>query len=343
MPLSNNSIPGEYRTSLEGHKAFCPNSLPPNNLTLSPTTIRLVEEATHRLGQVEMCKTLLPNANLLTYSSLRREALASSTIEGTIASPEELVLLQASHQHPSDATVEVANYIAALEWGCDAIKERPIATNMMLQLNGILLDGVRGQAGAGQLKSRQNFIGRGRNSGSGGSLFIPASPDAVRQFLSDLERYINLDNREPRVVQCALAHYQFETIHPFADGNGRVGRLLIILHMIQLELLSAPLIYPSVFFERSRDQYIFHLQNIRDNDDWEGWIEYFTRGVIQQCQETVEFTQGLGMLRLKLQSQIQDIRKRVSLVGFAQIIKFFFEISSVRMVSDRTDLINCAA
>ena len=334
MALSNNRIPGVYRRSLDGHLAFCPDPLPPANLNIASGTLRLIEEATHLLGQVEMCRNLVPNATLLTYSSLRREAIASSTIEGTIASPDELVLLQVPSYRPSDSTIEVANYISALEWGCEELKHRPIATNFLLRLNGMLLSGARGHGSSGRLKSHQNFLGRGITSLEESELFVPALPGDVPTLLADLERYINLENMEQRLVQCALVHYQFETIHPFADGNGRVGRLLIILHLIQLGLLSAPLIYPSVYFERSRDRYISCLQNIRDNGDWPTWITYFTQGLITQCHETIQFTQGLDRLRRALAARVQDIRKRVSLLA---VLDGFFNspVMTIKQISEQ--------
>ncbi len=265
---------GFYKRTLQGIDAFVPNSLPPN-LTMTKKLTHRVEEATYLLGQVEMCRTLLPNANLLIYSPLQNEALASSTIEGTIASPQELVLFQVSQRYERQAAKEVANYATALEWGCSELPERPITTRLILGLHQRLLCDVRGASAVGRFKAYQNAIGSHQDDPIEKAVFVPSPPESVNGLMSDLERYFNLENAEQKVIQCALAHYQFETIHPFADGNGRVGRLLIILHMIQLGLLSAPLIYPSVYFERNRQSHYQCLQGVRDRNDWESWIRLF--------------------------------------------------------------------
>jgi len=237
-------VPGARRRSQRGHSVFIPNILPPQ-LDLSVETERLIEDATHLLGQVEMCRTLLPNADLLIYSSLQREALASSTIEGTIASADELVRYQALQHSEREAVREVANYGYALEWGVEQLVSRPPGTVLILGLHERLLHRVRGESQAGRFKEQQNYIGTHPEKAIEDAIFVPPAPENIDALVRDLERYINLENHEARVVQCALVHYQFETIHPFHDGNGRVGRLLIILQMIQLNLLSAPLIYPS--------------------------------------------------------------------------------------------------
>lgn len=313
-------MPGTYKQSLQGYRTFQPNPLPPP-IALSAKIQRIVEEATHLLGQVEMCRTLLPNADLLVYSSLQREALASSTIEGTLASPDELIRFQVSQRSDDEAVREVANYSAALDWGCKQLPKRPISYNLILGLHERLLHDVRGSTTAGRLKDRQNRIGSDPREPFEDAIFVPPSPDDTPMLLSDLERYINNEsNKESRVVQCALAHYQFETIHPFNDGNGRVGRLLIILHMMQLGLLSAPLIYPSVYFERRRNTYYERLQAVRDKGEWHQWIEFFAQGIVEQCQETIAFTRTILLLQAHLQSK-ENVRRRATT---AAVLNAFF-------------------
>jgi Fic family protein len=272
-----------------------------------------VESATHLLGKVEMCRTLLPNANLLIYSSLQREALASSTIEGTIASPRELVLYQASQHSEREAVREVANYGEALTWGYEQLQKRPIGEVLIRGLHARLLSGVRGHTRAGAFKDQQNYIGTRSTDRIEDAVFVPPPPEAVSDQIASLERYINMPNEDARVVQCALVHYQFETIHPFHDGNGRVGRLLIILQMIQLGLLSAPLIYPSVYFERRREEYYQKLQNVRDEGRWDEWVHFFAKGISEQCSETISFTQTILDLRVHMQQEIGNVRRRASL------------------------------
>jgi Fic family protein len=329
------AIPGIYKRSLRGHRIFVPDPLPPK-FTLSPVVARHIEEATYLLGQVEMCRTLLPNAELLIYGSLQREALASSTIEGTIASPDELIRFQASQHSDRAAVREVANYASALAWGREQIQKLPITSRLILGLHERLLEGVRGASNAGRFKDDQNRIGSHPSEPFEDAIFVPPAPEDTIPLMTALERYINLENQEPRVMQCALAHYQFETIHPFSDGNGRVGRLIIILQMMQVGLLSAPLIYPSVYFERTRTEYYQRLQDVREQGAWNEWIGYFATGIIQQCSETISFTQMILRLRERMQEEI-GVRRRASL---SAVLNVFFEhpMLSISQVAHRAHI-----
>ncbi len=314
--------PGTYGTSIRGHRCFVPHPLP-RNLALPSELSREIESATYYLGQVEMCRIMLPNANLLTYGSLRKEAIASSTIEETIATADELILFEESRTSDREAVREVANYTTALEWGFQELDNLPIVSRLILGLHEKLMDGVRGASNAGRYKSQQNWIGLHRNAPIEEAIFVPCPPEDTERLIGDLERYINGQVRDSRLVQCALTHFQFETIHPFSDGNGRVGRLLIVLQMIQSGLLSAPLIYLSVFFERNRDQYYALLQSVRQDGDWEKWIEFFVRGVQQQCQETITLTQSILSLREELQQSIGNVGRRASIM--AVLDAFFYD------------------
>ena len=278
-----------------------------------------------------MCRTLLPNADLLVYSSLQKEAIASSTIEGTIASPDELVLFQFSHRSERQAVREVANYSLALQWGCEQLNSSAITERLILGLHERLLHDVRGQTNACRFKSRQNAIGAPTDTIESAQ-FVPAAPEKTRDLIYDLCRYVNtLHNAQPKVVQCALAHYQFETIHPFADGNGRVGRLLIILHLIQMNLLSAPLIYPSVYFERNRPAYYACLQAVRDQGEWSGWLRFFIQGLIERCQDTIKFTHTILALKSEVKQQVDGINLRAAVFA---VLDAFFE----QPVMSMTDL-----
>lgn len=329
-------LAGQYITSIQGNQVFIPEPLPPK-LRFTPDLLRLIEETTHRMGQVEMCRMLLPNASLLIYGSLRREAIASSTIEGTIASPDELVRFQVAQHTERQAVREVANYQSALEWGYDQIQDQPLASRLVLGLHERLLLDARGGGAAGAYKTRQNWIGVDRLQPIDKAQFVPPSPEETPQLMAQLERYLNLQNSEPKIVQCALGHYQFETIHPFHDGNGRVGRLLIILHMIKLGLLSAPLIYPSGYFERNRSEYIAHLQAVREHSAWIPWIEFFTRGIAEQCQDTILLTQNIIALQRHLEGQVGNVRRRASILA---VIKVFFHepVLSVPELATRTQM-----
>lgn len=328
--------PGAYEVSLQGYETFVPDPLPPP-LSLPTAVEKEVEETTHLLGQVEMCRTLLPNADLLTYSSLRREALASSTIEGKVASANELVRFEVSRTSEREAPREVFNYAEALEWGFEQLDTLPLVSRLILGLHERLLWGVRGASNAGRLKEQQNWIGPYPNAPIEEAIFVPCAPEDTPNLMGMLERYLNLENQEPKLVQCALTHYQFETIHPFGDGNGRVGRLLIVLQLIQLGLLSAPLIYPSVYFERNRDKYYGLLQKVRERGEWNEWIEFFVRGVKQQCFETIKFTHHILQLREELHQAVGDVRRRASLS--AVLDAFFYDPTlSIQEIQDRANI-----
>jgi Fic family protein len=290
-----------------------PEPLPPAHLLLAPKTHRLIEETTHALAKVDACRSVLSNPELLHYASLRMEAIASSTIENTVASPDELALFEVTKKAGRAQVREVANYGVALIEGVRMLSTRPISVNLLLDVHEILMMGVRGEEHGGRLKTFQNYIAARRSDPIELATFVPPSPVDTPSMMSDLERYINVDPAEPRVVQVALAHYQFETIHPFADGNGRVGRLLIVLHLIQLGLLSSPLLYPSAYFERTRDQYYDELQRLRRDGEWERWIIYFVEGLRQQAHRTLELVDAIRAVLDSLRALVASVRRHASM------------------------------
>jgi Fic family protein len=286
-----------------------PHDLPPV-LALPRSTTSKLEEAMYLLGQVEMCGRLLPSPTLLTYGSLLNEAIASSTIEGTIASPEELIKYQLGLEPEREQVREVANYREALAEGVAHLRENPISLSVLKNLHARLLRGVRGSGIAGQFKKQQNHVGW--DAAEGRPVFTPPPPEHTLELMTNLEAYATVPQSEPKLVQVALTHYQFETIHPFGDGNGRVGRLLIVLQLLQLGLLSAPLVYPSVFFERNRSNYYDGLQNVREKGDWISWIDYFVDAIIHQSQETIGVAQLLLSLQEELRGSIANIQAHAS-------------------------------
>lgn len=251
---------------------------------------------------VQMGKQMLPNAEVLTYASFRTEAIASSTIEDTIASPDELTLFENGDIPHRNQVREVSNYRLALEEGVQAVREREISPALIRELHATLMKDARGKDEAGQFKTRQNFIGRRKGEPIQEAIFIPPPPQETPALMRDLCDYVESSPNEPRLIQVALTHFQFETIHPFGDGNGRVGRLLILLQLIRTGLLEDPLVYPSAYFERTRDEYYARLQAVRVEGDWDGWITYFLDALDQQAKEAVT----LASLLLKLQGRLRD-------------------------------------
>ncbi len=204
---------------------------------------------------------------------------------------------------------EVANYSEALGFGCEFLKDSPISLYLVRSLHETLLRGVRGETLAGRLKETQNFIDRIGEDAA----FTPPPPEHTPGLMENLLAYINARHNQPLVVQVAVAHYQFETIHSFGDGNGRVGRLLIILHLIASGLLSAPLIYPSVYFERRRSQYYDALQGVRDRGAWNEYLSYFLDGIKTQCEETIAFTRTFLDLQSRMSAEVRGVRKQASI------------------------------
>lgn len=259
-----------------------------------------------------MCRDLIPNADMMIYSSLIKEAIASSTIEGTVASPDELMLYDIGQAHREHQVTEVANYRQALEEGCKMLRTKPLTLQFILELHSTLLSGVRGHKYRGKWKTVQNYIAPSSTAPIEEANFTPVPPEETVAHLNALESYINAPQKEPKVIQAALVHYQFETIHPFRDGNGRVGRLMIVLHLIQLGLLNESLIYPSVYFERTRDQYIQALQDVRFKGDWDTWCKYFLTAIIAQCDMTIKFVDTCRNLQTQIRSRIPSVRRQAS-------------------------------
>ncbi|MEP0766457.1 MAG: Fic family protein [Fimbriimonadia bacterium] len=322
-----NRTPGTYRPIAvmgKQYNAFIPNPLPPR-MRLSAATERAVEEATRLFGRVDSYRDfidILPVVGLLHFTSLRREALASSTIEGTITTPEALLRFETSGEDEGDHSVrEVANYRAALQWGLEELDSRPLTVEFIRNLHARLMFRVRGASGAGEFKRNQNAIGSGPDDTIDEAVYIPPPPEATLDLMYALERYINSENDERRVVQVALVHYQFESIHPFSDGNGRVGRLLIVLQLIQTGLIRGPMIYPSVYFERNRQAYYHHLQSVREGGDWDAWVRFFAEGMIQQAKHSIELSRTVLALRDEIYKRVAGIRRRASV---AAVLDAFF-------------------
>ncbi len=282
-----------------------------------------------------MGKAMLPNADVLTYASFRSEAIASSTIEDTVASPDELALFESGFGSNRDEVREVQNYRIALEAGVEAIRTREISSALIRELHQTLLSGVRGQAEAGAFKTRQNFIGRRPGDPIERAIFVPPPPERTPELVRDLCDYISSPAREPRLVQIALTHYQFETIHPFGDGNGRVGRLLIPLQLIRTGLLEDALVYPSAYFERTRDEYYAGLQRVRTEGDWEGWIAYFLDALDHQAREAA----SLATLLLRLQETLRARALPLARGGAtARALEAFFARPAMTIVALQAEL-----
>jgi Fic family protein len=272
------------QSGADGYSAFLPAPLPPDPPLRIDTHLQtLLDEANQALGRLDAVSVLLPDPGQFLYSYVRKEAVLSSQIEGTQSSLSDLLLFEndAAPGVPLDDVEETSNYIAAMNHGLEAIESGrlPLSNRLLREVHKLLMSGVRGGDKApGEFRRSQNWLGGTR---PGNARFVPPPPTDVVPAMSDLEKFLH-DNPAPTpiLIKAALAHAQFETIHPFLDGNGRVGRLLITLLLCSEEVLQRPLLYLSLYFKQHRDAYYEHLQRVRTEGAWEEWLEFFLEGVI---------------------------------------------------------------
>ena len=275
--------------------AYVPNPLPPK-IEMDWELANLLSKADLKLGQLSGAGQLLPNPHLLISPLLiRRESVTSSRIENTQSGLEDLFSFEAVETEPPPASdiTEIINYVKAMEHGIKRLSELPVSSRLICEIHEILMKGVRGErATPGLLRRIQNWIG---SSGCDltNATYVPPPVPEMKQCFSDLEKYIHSNAREPALIQCALVHYQFEAIHPFLDGNGRIGRLLITFMLLERELLSQPLLYLSDFFEQHRDEYYGLLLNVSQKGDWKAWFTFFLNGVRQQSEDALLTVQKL--------------------------------------------------
>ncbi|MCL4745707.1 MAG: Fic family protein [Burkholderiaceae bacterium] len=291
--------PGRYvpvTTAGEPFQAFVPAPLPPEPpVVWSAALRRRFDAALVALGRLDAVTSLLPNAALLLYSFVRKEAVLSSQIEGTQSSLADLMLYEIDEQPgvPMDDAREVSRCVAALERGLDELRGGlPLCTRLLAAMHETLMShpGGRGKA-PGELRRSQVWIGGTR---PGNAVFVPPPADAVPDCLAALERFLNDDPEPvPPLIKAALVHVQFETIHPFLDGNGRIGRLLIVLQLVADGVLREPMLYPSLFFKTHRALYYELLNEVRLRGDWERWLDFFTEGIEATATQAVATANAL--------------------------------------------------
>jgi len=278
------------RTGDELVRAFVPNPLPPAPpLAIDATLHALLDSALVALGRLDSVSTLLPDPALFLYAYVRKEAVLSSQIEGTQSSLSDLLLFEIDEVPgvPLDDVVEVSSYVAALEHGIKRLRDGfPLANRLLREIHGVLLAKGRGaDKQPGEFRHSQNWIGGTR---PGNAIYVPPPPDRLEACTADLERFLHDEPlRMPVLLKAAVAHAQFETIHPFLDGNGRVGRLLITLLLHHDGVLSEPLLYVSLYLKKHRAKYYDLLQRVRTDGDWEAWVRFFTEGVRETATDAV--------------------------------------------------------
>jgi Fic family protein len=303
MATDDPQLPGR-RVSIGSYSAFVPNPLPPE-LEWTHRLVRVLSGADRLIGRLAGEGGRLRNPHVLMRPFLRREAVLSSKIEGTQATLGELLAAEAGavvDRSPEDLR-EVGNYVAALEHGIARLRELPLCVRLIRELHEKLMVGVRGnQAAPGQFRTIQNWIGRPGSTLQTAS-YIPPPPGEVESCLAEWERFIH-ESELPPLATIALAHYQFEAIHPFLDGNGRVGRLLITLFLIERKILPTPLLYLSAFFEATRQDYYAGLRAVSERGAWQDWLEYFLEGIARMSEDAVSRATRINDLMAQWRTQV---------------------------------------
>lgn len=293
---------GYYRTNLSGemaYKSFVPNALPPvPPIDMSEEMVSLLVKANSQIAVLESIATRIPNVDLFISMYVRKEALMSSQIEGTQATLEDLLdpMIDANmNRNVSD----VVNYIKATEFAVRRLKELPLCNRLIKETHEVLMSGVRGQEkNPGEFRYSQNWIG-GQGSTLKNARYIPPSPEDMTLAMSDLEKYINADDDLDALIRAALIHYQFETIHPFLDGNGRVGRLLITLFLMEKNVLTIPALYISYFLKKNRVEYYDRMSEVRAKGNYEQWVKFFLQALLESAEDAIATIDELVMLHDK--------------------------------------------
>ncbi|MFA5439500.1 Fic family protein [Dehalococcoides sp.] len=318
--LFKKSPAGKLVKSTGGYWAFVPNTLPPK-LEWDTALVSRISRADLAVGTLSGLGETLPNPHLLIYPFIRREAVLSSRIEGTQSSLSDLLLFEATQVEKQRDVKEVQNYVRAMEYGLKRLNDLPLGLRFIRELHGILMEGVRGErATPGEFRQEQNWIG------SAGAMldnatFVPPPVPEMQECLNEMEKFLHADTDLPPLVQAAMVHYQFETIHPFLDGNGRIGRLLVTLLLCQKNVLGKPLLYLSAFFEQRRQEYYDLLLKVSQRGAWREWIEFFLLAVTEQSNDAVTRSRRLLDL-LRQYSQIAREKRLSPTAG--QLVELIF-------------------
>ena len=303
---------GIYLKQPTGYKAFIPAALPPSPpIKLTGNLQNLLSRADMSLARLDGMGYILPNVDLFIAMYVRKEALLSSQIEGTQASLEDLFEFESGEKPENINDVEeVVNYVKALNYGMERLESLPMSLRLIREIHGVLMHGVRGgRKMPGEFRKSQNWIGP-----AGCTLqeatFVPPPPNEADRAMGELEKYMHTKSGLPVLIDCALIHYQFETIHPFLDGNGRLGRLLITFYLYWKGVLHRPLLYLSFFFKKNRQEYYDRLGMVRNKGDYEQWLIFFLKGVIETADSAIETSKKI----LELQTNHRQLlwQKKIS-------------------------------
>jgi Fic family protein len=291
---------GRYIKQREGYSAFIPAFLPPTPpIKMNGDLTKLLSDADRALGRLDGVTSILPNPNLFVAMYVKQEAVFSSQIEGTQSTLEDILEYEAGpsgENRPKDVE-EVVNYVWAMNHGLQKLESIPLSLRLIREIHEKLLKGVRGEKRTpGEFRTTQNWIGPA-NCTLNDADFVPPPPHAMNEALNNFEKFLHDRTSLPVLIHCGLAHAQFETIHPFLDGNGRVGRLLITFLLCERKILNKPLLYLSYYFKAHRAEYYDRLTAIRNSGEWEAWIKFFLRGVYEVSQASTNTAREILQLR----------------------------------------------
>lgn len=338
------ALQGRYFISVAGGeqvKAFIPDPLPPKpSIEWSFNLHEKFDRALMALGRLDSISMLLPDTALFLYSYVRKEAVLSSQIEGTQSSLSDLLLYELEQQPgvALDDVQEVSSYVAALNYGLKRLSEGfPLSLRLIKEVHGVLLSKGRGSSMTpGEFRRSQNWIGGSR---PGNAMFVPPSPDQVMNCMGQLELFLhNQPEPIPVLIKAALAHVQFETIHPFLDGNGRVGRLLITLLLCEQKVLRMPMLYLSLYFKSHRERYYELLNIVRFKGDWEAWLEFFAEAIIETAHQAVETVQRLMKLEVDDRAKISQSGRIASSVLRVHRALCERPLTTVKALTEQTGL-----
>lgn len=329
---------GVYVRQSEGYRAFEPKPLPPDpQLDIDGTLQALLSRADRELGRLDGSIQTLPHPDLFVFMYVRKEAVLSSQIEGTQSSLQDVLAAEAKllESRKTDDALEVIRHIRAMNHGLARLNDLPVSIRLIREIHSELLSDGRGsRLEPGELRRSQNWFGPAGCTLTEAT-YVPPPPHRITDCLGQLETFLHADDALPALLKIGLAHAQFETIHPFLDGNGRVGRLLITFLLCEREILRQPVLYLSHYFKRNRQEYYEHLQAVRDSGEWEQWLRFFLQGVIEVSAEATETARRILLLREEHRGAITESLGRVAGNGH-RVLEYLFDhpIVSVNEVRD---------
>jgi len=335
---------GHYQNQPTGYRAFIPESMPPDpSVILDSEMIDLLSRADHNLGRLDGMTLTLPNPDMFVFMYVRKEAVLSSQIEGTQASLIDVLEYENDIQgakNPKDLE-EVVNYISAMNTGLERLQHLPLSLRLIKEIHLALMRGVRGnEKSPGEFRTSQNWIGPPGCS-LAKATYVPPPPHEMMIALEDWEKFLHNDKiHMPMLLKVGIAHAQFETIHPFLDGNGRIGRLLITFLLCEAKIMKWPSLCISHFFKEYKSEYYTRLQDTRDKGEWEGWLKFFLRGVSEVAQEATRTASRILQVREDTQKLISGRLTRASAGNaMALLSKLFYQpVVSVQQVSEIIDM-----